>query len=174
MMKYFYHAVIFFLLMGSANAQFGGGVTQQGSITAGDSACWVSPNVIGDTGCSGSNGKTSANQFIGIGSAPAIAVGAAAGSGASASLTGTNTSGHISITTGTGTTASAILATITFNGTLTTSSQICPLTPIGANAVGQVAMVNPSFPTVSGFTINVAGSAVPSSTTYTYGYGPCI
>lgn len=174
MMKYLYHIMIFFLLMGSANAQISGGVSQQGSVTNGNAACWISNNVIGDTGCSGSGGKVSANQFIGIGSAPTISVGAASGSGGSASLTGTNTSGHISITTGTSTIASAVLATVTFNGTLATSPQICPITPVGANANGQVAMVAPSFPSTSGFTINVAGNAIPASTTYTYGYGPCI
>lgn len=110
-------------------------------------------------------------QFSGLGSAPTIANGAAAGtSPGTPTITGTSVSGRISITTGTATTSSAVLATITFSTALGTAPQECPVSPVGANAIGQVAMVASNFPTTTGWTIQVAGSAIPASTTFTYTY----
>lgn len=120
-------------------------------------------------------GATSTNQLIGNSGNPTIAVGAAAGTGASATISGTTISGVINVTSGTSTTASAILATITLNGTLAATPKQCSLTPQNANAVGQALMVYPGVPSttsnVTTFTINVAGSAVPASTnSFQWGY----
>lgn len=117
-------------------------------------------------------------QILPIGTAPTCVMGAAAGttSGASCtSITGTNLSGRITVTTGTGTTASAVLFTLTWNGSpLGTAPNACPIQATSVNAIGQVAMVYPSYPSTTGLVVNVAGSAVPISTVYTYSYGPCI
>ncbi len=114
-----------------------------------------------------------APQLLGTGTAPTCTLGAASGSNsgsACASITGKNLAGRITITTGTATTASATLATITFGGTVTTAPQGCSLQPTNANAVGQNLMVFSNYPTTSGWTIGVAGTPVPASTTFTYSY----
>lgn len=110
-------------------------------------------------------------QFSGLGSAPTIANGAAAGtSPGTPSISGTNVSGRISITTGTATIPSATLATVTFAGTVTTAPQGCTIQPASPNAVGQVTMVYTTYPTTTTWTISVAGSPIPASTTFTYSY----
>ncbi len=114
-----------------------------------------------------------APQLVGSGTAPTCTLGAASGSNsgsACASITGKNLAGRITITTGTATTASATLATITFGGTVTTAPQGCSLQPTNANAVGQNLMVFSNYPTTTGWTIGVGGTAVPASTTFTYSY----
>lgn len=109
-------------------------------------------------------------QYIATGTAPTIAAGAAAGTGPTVTVTsGANMAHRISITTGTSTTASAVLATVTFSGTLATAPQTCVLQPTNVNAIGQASMVYPSYPTTTGYTISVGGAAIPASTTYTYG-----
>lgn len=144
------------------------GVLDLGSCTQGDKSGTLKATTITLTGV------ITANQFLGGGSTPTCSAGAAAGTGATCSVTtGTNTSGRVSITTGTATTASAVLATITWSGTIA-APQACPLTPTNVNSVGQVLMVYPGNPTTTTLPINVGGSAVPISTTYTYSYGPCI
>lgn len=112
-----------------------------------------------------------APQVIFSGAAPAIANGAAAGtSPGTPTITGANMAGVITVTTGTATTASATLATITFNGTVTTAPRACMLQPLGVNAAGQNSMIYSTAPNTAGWTIGVAGSPVPVSTTYTWGY----
>src|SRR6202012_2590241 len=102
-------------------------------------------------------GSTSTAQIIGNSAAPTIVAGAAAGAGPTVSITGNNMAGHISITTGTSTTASAVLATVTWAGSpLSQAPQSCPFIPVGTNATGQDAMVSISYPSTTGFTINVA------------------
>jgi hypothetical protein len=102
---------------------------------------------------------------------PAIAVGAAAGtSPGTPTVVGSNHKGVITVITGTATTASAVLATVTFSGTVTLAPKGCSLTPQNVNALGQVAMVYPTAPTTSGFTLSVGGSAIPVSSTFTWSY----
>jgi hypothetical protein len=120
---------------------------------------------------SGGSSPTSTPQVILTGSTPTIANGAAAGtSPGTPTITGSNMAGVITVSTGTATTASATLATITFNGTVATAPRVCLLQPQGVNAVGQSSMVYTTAPTTTGWTLAVAGSAIPISTTYTWGY----
>lgn len=109
--------------------------------------------------------------IIGEGTAPTIANGPAAGTGpGTPTIVGTNLSGVITVTTGTATTASAVLATVTFNGTLSTAPRVCSIQAQGINAIGQSTMVYPTTPTTTTWTLAVAGSPIPVSTTYTWGY----
>jgi hypothetical protein len=115
------------------------------------------------------NAPITVPQFIAKGTAPTIAAGAAAGTGPTVSVTsGANMAHRLSITTGTSTTASAVLATVTFSGTVSTAPQGCSLQPTNVNAIGQSGMVYPSYPTTTGYTISVGGAAIPASTVYTY------
>lgn len=129
---------------------------------------------IGGSGSAASSGTFTAIR--GSGTAPTCTVGAGAGTGATCSLSAgsTNVSGQITINAGTTTSTAAVVATITWNGTLATAPQVCPLTPLTVNSVGQSMMVYPGIPTTTNLTINDAGSPVAVSTTYIYGYGPCI
>lgn len=126
----------------------------------------------------GTSGSLQAPQFIGSGNTPTCVMGAAAGSTSGASctsITGTNVSGRVTVTTGTATIPSAVLFTITWAGSpIGTAPNSCPLQATSVNAIGQVAMDYPSYPTTTGLVVNVAGSAVTASTAFTYSYGPCI
>ena len=103
--------------------------------------------------------------------APTMAAGAAAGTSPTCtSVTGNNNSGVISCTTGTATTASATLATITFNGTLGTVPNGCTLFPRNANTALLATDVYTTAPTSTTFTIAVGGTAPTVSTLYTWSY----
>lgn len=123
---------------------------------------------------SGANTFTAAQtlpQIIGFGSTPTIANGPAAGTLPGApTVAGTNLAGIVTIITGTATTPSSTLATITFNGTLASAPQGCALFPRNASAVGEVAMIYTTAPNTTTWTIAVAGSAVPISSTYSWSY----
>jgi hypothetical protein len=107
----------------------------------------------------------------GGGGTPTIATGTAAGTGASATITGDNLAGVIAVTTGTATTASATLATITFNGELSTAVQGCSLMARNANAAGQVAMIFSTAPSSTTWSIAVSGGALPASvSSYQWSY----
>jgi hypothetical protein len=85
-------------------------------------------------------------------------------------VTGNNNSGVISCTTGTATTASATLATITFNGTLGTVPNGCTLFPRNANTALLATDVYTTAPTSTSFTIAVGATAPTVSTLYTWSY----
>lgn len=113
-------------------------------------------------------------QIIAGGSSPTMAPGAGAGTSPTCtSITGANMAGVISCTTGTLPTASATVATITFNGTVATAPQGCTLMP--RNALTAVALTSfyTTAPTTSGWTIAATTIAPPAATTLSWSYS-CI
>ena len=116
-------------------------------------------------------GTTTLSSNVGLSStnAPTMAAGAAAGTSPSCTtVTGNNNSMVISCTTGTSTTASATLATITFNGTLGTVPNGCNLMARNSATALVANDVYTTAPTSTTFTIAVATSALTASTAYSW------
>ena len=116
-------------------------------------------------------GTTTLASNLGLSStnAPTMAAGAAAGTSPTCtSVTGNNNSMVISCTTGTATTASATLATITFNGALGTVPNGCNLTARNATTALVANDVYTTAPTSTTFTIGVATTALTASTLYSW------
>jgi len=115
-------------------------------------------------------GGTLIQQASGIGlSAPTMAPGTGAGTSPTCtSVTGNNFSGVVSCSTGTAPSASATLATLTFNGGLAAPPLGCTITP--RNAASASALVYTTAPSTSAWTIAVAGTALTGSTPYSWSY----
>lgn len=110
-------------------------------------------------------------QFIASGTAPAVANGAGAGTTpGTATITGTNVAGVVNLTTGTATTANAILATITFNGTLPTAPQACILQPRNSGGASNYNVIFTTAPTTTTWTITTGSTAPAVSTAMSFGY----
>jgi hypothetical protein len=138
-------------------------------------ATYLSSGKCGLSFASGSNnavfaGTVTAAQVIGGGSTPAIAAGAAAGTSPTVSVSGTNMAGVITLTTGTATTASATLATVTFNGTLGTAPQGCQLEPRNANAAAAAVSTYTTAPSTTAWSVAVDATALAASTAYSWAY----
>jgi hypothetical protein len=111
-----------------------------------------------------------ANVGLSNTNAPTMAAGAAAGTSPTCTtVTGNNNSMVLSCTTGTSTTASATLATVTFNGTLGTTPNGCSLTARNAASVLSVADVYTTAPSTTSFTVAVGGTALAASTVFSWG-----
>ncbi len=119
-----------------------------------------------------SSGATAPTWFdSGGGGTPTIVKGAAVGGGGSTATLAANSTdaaGSVVLLTGSSPTASAILATITFSGTLTTPRAIC-LTARSANAATEVAKFWVSAKSATSWTISTSTVAL-SGGTYTLDY----
>jgi hypothetical protein len=116
-------------------------------------------------------GTTTLSSNVGLSSttAPTMAAGAAAGTSPTCtSVSGNNNSMVLSCTTGTSTTASATLATITFNGTLGTTPNGCNLMARNSATALVANDVYTTAPSSTSFTIAVATSALTASTAYSW------
>lgn len=115
-----------------------------------------------------------APQYVTSGAAPTIANGAGAGTTpGTATVTGTNMAGVINLTTGTATVANAVLATITFNGTVTSPPQSCILQPRNSGGSSNYTVIFTTIPTTTGWTITTGTTAPAVSTAMSFGYS-CI
>ena len=113
-------------------------------------------------------------HLTGIGTAPTIAFGTGAGTGPSGSVVGTDLGGNLTITTGTTPTASATVATVTFNVTYSAAPRAILLLPantatsalsgVAMAYIPQASIAAGSFPIVSGST------ALPASTALQFYY----
>jgi hypothetical protein len=116
-------------------------------------------------------GTTTLSSNVGLSStnAPTMVAGAAAGTSPTCtSVTGNNNSMVLSCTTGTSTTASATLATVTFNGTLGTTPNGCNLMARNSATALVANDVYTTAPSSTTFTIAVATSALTASTAYVW------
>jgi len=104
----------------------------------------------------------------------AIAAGAGAGSSPTVSITGTDTAGYITITTGSSPTASATVATITFNTAYTSTPHSVMITPASSNdsiLSGQATIyAGQAGLSTTGFTLTVGSTALAGATTYVVWY----
>jgi hypothetical protein len=115
----------------------------------------------------GSN-YTFTRPVISGGSAPTIAAGAGAGTSPTVGISGFNQSGVITVTTGTSP-STGIVATITFNGTLTAAPQGCQVEARNA-ATGPIqTSAFTTAPTMTTWTIT-ADVALAASTAYSWSY----
>ena len=112
-----------------------------------------------------------AQQMIAGGLAPTMTPGAAAGiSPTCTTITGANMAGVITCKTGATPSASSILATITFHGTLGTAPQGCALMPRNAPTALILTDEYTTAPTTRAWTIAVGATALSASTTYSWSY----
>jgi hypothetical protein len=125
---------------------------------------------LGNTFVAGTSTLAS-NLGLSSTTAPTMVAGSAAGTSPTCtSVTGNNNSGVISCSTGTATTASATLATITFNGTLGTVPNGCTLFPRNAATALLATDIYTTAPTSTTFTIAVGGTAATASTAYVWSF----
>jgi hypothetical protein len=117
-----------------------------------------------------SSGDVLVRQLAGSGAHPTVTAGAAAGSGASATLAGTVISGVVNVTTGTGTAASATLLTVSWSLSSSTPPQGCSLMPRNAISASVTGTIYTGAPSTSGWTVNVGGTALAPSTSYSWSY----
>jgi len=95
--------------------------------------------------------NTMITHLIGSGSAPTISAGAGAGTGPTVAISGTDLAGYITITTGTLPTVSAVVATVTFNNSYTSTPKTVIVTAANANAAA-LAGTTSSFVDQAGIT----------------------
>lgn len=105
-------------------------------------------------------------RFTPSGTSPTIAAGAAAGTSPTVTATGNNQSHVLNITTGTSP-ATGTLATVTFNGTLSSAPNGCFLTPRNSATPPAMTSVYTTAPTTTTYTISVL-SALTASTAYSW------
>lgn len=161
-------------------------LTQTGNATVSAAPAWlpttgtgnvvraISPTLTGTTtvGALSSGGNVTAPRWMPSGSAPTIAVGAGAGTtGAAATvLAGSaNAVGQLTVTTGSVIGVSGIVATITFNGTVTPAPRAVLLMPASAAAATASTLIFTTAPTTTTWTINIA-TPLALSATLTYFY----
>jgi hypothetical protein len=118
-----------------------------------------------------SNGTLYPSHLGSLTSAPTIAAGTGAGTSPTVSIAGNDIAQKVTITTGSSPTASATVATITFNVAYTTAPRVI-LTPANANAAGlsgasQVYVDDSSIGTTS-YVISVGSGGLTASTTYLF------
>jgi hypothetical protein len=126
--------------------------------------------LTGDSGGTILGNVAQVQQVTGSGSKPGITLGSAIGTGGTGSLTGTALSGVFTLTTGTGPTASAALATVVWSLPSTTPPQGCTLMPRNATAANATETIYTGAPSTSGWTVNVGGTALAASTSYSWSY----
>jgi trimeric autotransporter adhesin len=118
--------------------------------------------------------SVTANHQLSGGSTPSIAAGAGAGSTPTVSITGTDSAGYISVLTGGSPTASAVVATITFNVAYGATPRAVIIAPASSNEaiLGGNANVWADQGGVSTtvFTLNVGSTALAATTTYLFWY----
>lgn len=110
-------------------------------------------------------------HLIGNSSTPTIAAGAGAGTTPTVSVAGNDIAGAITITTGTSPTASAIVATITFNRPYASAPRVI-LTPRNSNAavLTGAATVFVNSETTTTFVINVGSTNLAASRQYIWNF----
>ncbi len=117
--------------------------------------------------------NVSAFHLIGASSGPSIAAGVGAGTGPTLSINGTDAAGVLNITTGSAPTASAVVATITFNAAYGTAPYIA-LTPANdlTAALSGNAQVYIDFAstTTALFVVKVGSTNLAATTSYKWHY----
>lgn len=106
------------------------------------------------------------------GTAPTIAVGAGAGTGATASVLAgsTNAVGQLTVTSGTVPTPTSVIATITFNGTVSPAPRAVYLFPVNATAALDTLQVFSSIPSTTTWTINAGATGLTASLAHIWFY----
>lgn len=121
------------------------------------------------TGNSAQLGSATAPQFIASGTAPTIAAGAGAGTSPTLAITGANMAGVVTLTAGTTPSASAIVGTVTFSGTVTTAPKGCSVTPQNLATIG-IPVGLSAAPTTGGWILDVGATAFTAATVYAWNY----
>lgn len=134
----------------------------------------ASPTVTGtwNMGAISMTGNVTSPRWVSSGTAPTIAVGAGAGTGATASILAgsTNAVGQLTVTSGTVPAPATVVATVTFNGTVSPAPRAVYLFPVNATAALDTLQVFSSIPSTTTWTINAGATGLTASLAHTYFY----
>lgn len=168
-MKYVIAAVTIFWL--SIVAAFAGGTvpavnTDMGCTTAGQAMYYTGSAL----GCGNPALSISAENIVG-GIAPTIAAGSGAGTSPTVAVIGAQNSQTVSITTGTCTVAcpaSAVIATITFGGSVSCPTQATATITPANTTTAQLSGSGSIYPVAAttGYTLNSSATGLVASTSY--------